>query len=77
MKLSEKQTLLKMIKCYKKYKDSFCEYKVDHLYCNICFYNNQRADECKYLLQYNMKNPEEVYIERFGYESLVEEMLCI
>jgi hypothetical protein len=75
MKLSERETLLRMIKSHKKHK-VFCSYNVAQLYCDICFYNNKREDECKYIIKYDIKKvPEEVYIEKFGYENLVEELL--
>jgi len=75
MKLSEKETLLKMIYSYKKH-NVFCSYYAANLHCNICFYSNKKGEECIYILKYNKNQmPEELYIEKFGYISLVEELL--
>ena len=75
MKLTEKETLLKMIDSYKKH-NVFYSYYAANLHCTICFYNNKRKDECNYVLTYSRNQmPEELYIKKFGYISLVEELL--
>jgi len=75
MKLSEKETLLIMIKNYKKY-DYICNTQNGELHCQICFYHNHIGDKCTYILTYRMNQiPEELYIKKFGYISLVEELL--
>jgi hypothetical protein len=70
MILTEKETLLKMIYCLKKH-NCLCSYS--YLKCSICFYG--RKNRCDYSSRNKNENPEQYYIEKFGYESLIEELL--
>jgi hypothetical protein len=75
VKLTEKEILLLMIDNYKKY-NSYCYIRMEELHCKICFYHNHIGDKCNYILTYNKSQmPEELYIKKFGYESLVEELI--
>jgi len=71
MRLTEKETLLKMICCYKKY-NCLCSY--NYLKCSICFYGKKEKLGYCFVRNKN-KMPEELYIEKFGYVSLIEELL--
>jgi len=71
MRLTEKETLLKIIYCGKKY-NCLCSY--NYLKCSNCFYS--KDNRCNYHIIYTTKQiPEEIYIKKFGYESLIEELL--
>jgi len=70
--MTEKETLLCMIKNSRK------GIPISHVCrgidCFICFYFENR-NICDCIIAFNNEIPEELYIEKFGYVSLIEELL--
>jgi len=70
--MTEKETLLHMIKNTKK------NIPIGHMChgieCLKCYYLNDR-NICNYILIFDNAIPEKLYIEKFGYISLIEELL--
>jgi len=70
--MTEKEVLLHMIKNTKKNISPNCL----NIKCINCYYLTDKCKHrCDYALTYNTKIPEELYIEKYGYISLIEELL--
>jgi len=80
--MTEKETLLCMIKNIKNNIPIFYLSTCYNIICSNCYYFNKKSinsiKTCKTYLKFygsKNKNVEQYYIKKFGYESLIEESL--
>jgi len=79
--MTEKETLLCMIKNVKNNIPIFYLSACHNIICSNCYYNRKSInsmENCKtYIKFYGSKNKniEQYYIKKFGYVSLIEELL--
>ena len=70
--MTEKETLLHMIKNSRK--GISISYVCHGIECLKCYYLEDK-NICDYILTFDNQIPEELYIKKFGYISLIEELL--